>query len=129
MVNPRDIYKYHCRCHPGDQEERVFKNQERLRQEILEQEKVLVKGTQMKKYLARVDFENPADAFWFNFRERIAGLKLQHICPKILECIVEVGDDGPWVVTEEQRALIESTPGFVDGPQHAPAALIFEEIE
>lgn len=83
----------------------------------------------MKKYLAKVDFENPATAFWFNFRERIAGLKLKHICPKILECVAEVGNDGPWVVNEEERELIESTPGFEDGPEFAPTALHFEELD
>ncbi len=63
----------------------------------------------MTTFTVTVDWENNAELFWDSVRAH-----------KGLEARIDSG-----VVSEEDRKLIESLPGFSDGPDHAPTAVIF----
>jgi hypothetical protein len=77
---------------------------------------------------ARVDFENNAEEFWTEFRNRVESLdrdsELAANCRKILKSDeVELMDAS---AIEEFDTFVTAIPGFGDGPQHAKTAILFQ---
>ena len=81
----------------------------------------------MMAKIARVDYEYNAEEFWGEFRTRAEalpeGTELRILCMDLMDC--EQSHPSSETAAAELLAFCQAIPGYGDGPEYAPDAVVF----